>query len=467
MLAVIKYHLRQWDWRLFAFILLFIGLPNVYQLYRVRLIGNELPDTGSLAIVSQWQFVGLAVEVFQEATVLAIFFFLGSQISNGTTKQLDRAKSVFVFIFGVALVFSVGVFLFRDAFITLIGTSPDIQTQTRTFLGISIFSIPFSMMSAAIIVLFEALQLRRLVFIMAIVNVVLRFVLDSLFFGGHSFSLEGSTAGVGWSTLLASVGLFVIGLLLLIRVKNVDPKTLLIPPTFSDMREYLKVGLGSGFDSLIRNIAYFFMIIRIVNTIGSTEIGGYYLAIQIFWSFMLVPVLALADTAKAMVANASSDIQRVKVLWHSSMIVTAGMMLVWIALFPALPSFAGVLSSDDESIKWAITTFGILFVPYVLFSFNAVTDSVFYGIGRTKYLAYQAFLTNGTVYLAAFLIYATGAWEVTFEGVMVLFSLGILVDSILTLYFLIKVLYMDQTSTNLAAVGMEYHRESKVTLDCN
>ena len=143
-----------------------------------------MPDTGSLAIVSQWQFVGLAVEVFQEATVLAIFFFLGSQIRSGTATQLDRAKSVFVFIFGVALVFSIGIFLFRDAFITLIGTSPDIQAQTRTFLGISIFSVPFTLLSAAIIVLFEALRLRTLVLVMAIVNVVLRFVLDSLFFGG-------------------------------------------------------------------------------------------------------------------------------------------------------------------------------------------------------------------------------------------------------------------------------------------
>ena len=445
MLDVIKVHLKQWDWRLFAFILLFIGLPNVYQLYRVRLIGNELPDTGSLAIVSQWQFVGLAVEVFQEATVLAIFFFLGSQIRNGAAIQLDRAKSVFVFIFAVALVFSIGIFLFRDAFITLIGTSPDIQAHTRTFLGISIFSVPFALMSAAIIVLFEALRLRTLVFAMAIVNVVLRFLLDSLFFGGYAFSLEGSTANVGWSTLLASVGVFIIGLLLLIRVKDVAPRSLLTRPSFSDMREYLRVGLGSGLDSLIRNIAYFFMIVRIVNTIGSTEIGGYYLAMQIFWSFMLVPVLALADSAKAMVANASNDIQRVKALWRSSMIITAGLMLLWVALVPVLPSFARVLSNDQESVNWATTTLAILFVPYVLFAFNAVSDSVFYGTGKTRYMAYQAFLTNGTVYLVAFLLYVTGAWDVTFEGVMLLFSLGILVDSVLTLYFLVKILYLNQS----------------------
>ncbi len=446
MLAELKSHLRQWDWRLFAFILLFIGLPNVYQLYRVRLIGNEIPDTGGLAIVSQWQFVGLAVEVFQEATVLAIFFFLGSQIRNGTAIQLDRAKSVFILILGVALAFSIGIFLFRDAFITLIGTSPDIQAQTRTFLGISIFSVPFALMSAAIIVLFEALRLRTLVFVMAIVNVVLRFVLDSLFFGGYAFSLEGSTANVGWSTLLASVGVFTIGLFLLVRVKDISPRSLLTLPTFSDMREYFRVGLGSGLDSLIRNIAYFFMIVRIVNTIGSTEIGGYYLAMQILWSFMLVPILALADSAKAMVANASHDIQRVKVLWRSSMLITAGLILVWIAIVPVLPSFARFLSSDPDSVSWATTTLTILFVPYVLLAFNAMTDSVFYGVGKTQYLAYQAFLTNGTVYLVAFLLYIAGAWHVTFEGVMLLFSLGILVDSVLTLYFLVKILYLDQPS---------------------
>ena len=439
----IRHYLRVWDWRLFLFIFLFLGLPNVYQLYRVRLIGNELPDPGSLAIVSQWQFVGLTVEVFQEATVLAIFFFLGSQIRNGTAVQLDRAKSVFTFIFLASLVFSAGVFLFRDAFITLIGTPDEIQEQTRSFLGVSIFSVPFTMLAAAIIVLFQSLGLRWLVFVMAIANVALRFVTDSLFFGGHAFSLQADVVGVGWSTLLASLALFLIGLVLLLRVKSVRLELLRTPPSFAGMREYLRVGLGSGADSLVRNLAYFFMIIRIVNTIGATEIGGYYVAIQILWSFMLVPVLAFADSAKALVANAAGDLRRVRTLWHASMIITAGMMVVWIAVVPLFRDFAGLLTDDAETVEWAVTAFGILFVPYVLFSFNTVMDSVFYGMGLTKYLAYQSILTNGSVYLVAFLLYISGAWEVSFEGVMVLFSLGILVDSFLTLFFLVKALYVD------------------------
>ena len=375
--------------------------------------------------------------------MLAIFFFLGSQIRSGAAVQLDRAKSVLTFIFLASLVFSVGVFFFRDAFISLIGTSADIQGQTRGFLGIRIFSIPFTILAAAIVVLFESLGMRALVFVMAIVNVALQFLLDSLFFGGYGFSLDAGVIGVGWSTLLASAGLFAVGLALLLWAKEIRLGTLRTLPSFADMREYLRVGLGSRADSLIRNIAYFFMIIRIVNTIGAEEIGGYYIAVQILWSFMLFPVLAFADSAKALVANASGDIARVKTLWQVSMLVTAGMMVVWIALAPAFPTFAGMLTHDPATVRWAVTAFGILFVPYVLFAFNTVIDSVFYGLGKTQYMAYQSVLTNGTVYLVAFLLYITGTWHPTFESVMGLFALGILVDSFLTMFFLLKALYVD------------------------
>ena len=157
---------------------------------------------------------------------------------------------------------------------------------------------------------------------------------------------------------------------------------------------------------------------------------------------MLVPVLALADTTKALVANVAEDIYRVRIRWYTSMSITGCMILIWLALVPLFPSFAAFLTSDDETtVRWAITAFSLLFVPYVLFCFNTVSDGVFYGIGQTKYMAYQSFLTNGTVYVVAFLLYVSGIWEPTFQSVMLLFSLGILVDSMLTVLFLLKVLY--------------------------
>ena len=440
--GLLRSYLTEWNWRLYFFILLFLGLPSIYQIYRTGIIGTELPDPGSLAIVSQWQFVGLVIEVFQEATVLAIFFFLGSQIRSDAAVQIDRAKTVLFVIFVASLAYSAGVFMFTDAFVEIIGTPEGIREQTQQYLEISVFSLPFTVLAVAIVVLFESLGMRRLVLIMAFVNVALLFGLDMLFFGSGELSLQADVIGVAWSTLLASLALFLFGLVLLFRTKRVQLRSLVVPPSFSGLRTYLRVGMWSGTDSAIRNAAYFVMIIGIVNSIGADEIGGYYVFIQIMWSFMLVPVLAFAESAKALVANASGDLRRVRRLWLASMLITALMVAaVWLPVLSFFGDIAGSLTGDADTLRLAVVAFGILLLPYVLFSFNTVTDSVFYGIGKTRYMAFQSIITNGTVYLAAFALYTAGTWVPTFEGVMWLFFYGIAVDSGLTMLFLWRALY--------------------------
>ena len=108
---------------------------------------------------------------------------------------------------------------------------------------------------------------------------------------------------------------------------------------------------------------------------------------------------------------------------------------------PFWRSFAGFLNSNTEIVNFSATAMAILIVPYILFALNNVTDSIFYGVGKTRYQAYQAIITNGTVYVVAFVAYLTGLWEPTFVSILILFSIGILVDSILTVYYAMRVLY--------------------------
>lgn len=84
-----------WDWTLFFFILLYLILPAVYRSYSVFLIGNKLPTTNGLAIVSQWQFIQVFLEILQEAFVLPIFFFIGSKIKNSKNEIAQRIKTSF------------------------------------------------------------------------------------------------------------------------------------------------------------------------------------------------------------------------------------------------------------------------------------------------------------------------------------------------------------------------------------
>ena len=434
--------LRVWNWRLYFFILLFIALPNVYQAYRTAIIGTTFPDPASLAIVSQWQFVGLVAEVLQEAMVLAIFFYVGSQIRGVTGVQLDRAKTALFVTFVILLAYSIVVFVFTDSFIDAAGTPEEIRDRTRGYLDVAIFSIPFTVLAATIVVLFESLGMRRMVLFMAFLNVGLMFGMDMIFFGQYGPSLMADTTGVAWSTLLASMLLFLMGLVLLFRTSNERMRYLLRLPSFSGLRTYLRVGMWSGADSAIRNAAYFVMIIGLVNSIGVDEMAGYYLFIQIMWGLVLVPVLALSESAKALVSNASGSAWNVRRLWIASMLITALMLVaVWLPVLLFFGDIAGSMTGDTDTLEFALVASGILVFPYVMFAFNTVTDSVFYGTGRTVYMAAQSAITNCTVYLGAFVLYTSGVWTPTFEGIMWLFFCGIAVDTCLTLIFLRHLLY--------------------------
>jgi hypothetical protein len=63
-------------------------------------------------------------------------------------------------------------------------------------------------------------------------------------------------------------------------------------------------------------------------------------------------------------------------------------------------------------------------------------------------MAYQAIITNGTVYVVAFILYLADVWTPTFITIMILF--GIVIESILIIYYAFRVL-SDYSKTALSA----------------
>ena len=98
-----------------------------------------------------------------------------------------------------------------------------------------------------------------------------------------------------------------------------------------------------------------------------------------------------------------------------------------------------IFNGDEHIVGLAYTSMSYLILPYILLAFNFLLDSLFYGLGKTQYMAWQALLTNGTVYLIAYFLYLGKFWVPSFDSVLILFGIGIVVDSFLTLYFVKKV----------------------------
>ena len=433
--------LREWDWGLFGLIFLYMALPQFYSSYSVYLIGNAIPDTNALATVAQYQFVDLLLEVVRETFVLAIFFFVGKGLQNREPGMPIRTS--LTIILAVSGVLAVVLFSLSSNFVSMIGTPQAIQETTSAFLKIKTAAVPIFLLSAASIVIVETVNRKKLILTLAMLQVVYRFILDSLLYGGHSFSLNAGILGVAWSDVLASLALLITALILIRHLIADKLKNWRQLFSFQDWKTYMKVGSWSGLDSLVRNFAYFFMIIRLLNLLGENTIGGYYLAMQIFWNFLLVPILALSECSRVLVANHSDDIFKVRRLWLASMVIGAIVIIVWAGFLPLWRSFAGILNSNSVVVDVSVQVMVILIAPYMLFALNNTTDSIFYGLGKTKYIAYQNVITNALVYGGAFIAYLTGYWTPTFTSIMVLFATGIVVDSILTTYYAYIVMFLE------------------------
>ena len=70
---------------------------------------------------------------------------------------------------------------------------------------------------------------------------------------------------------------------------------------------------------------------------------------------------------------------------------------------------------------------------YVLYAFQNVFDSIFYGLGKTNYMLFESVVTNTVYYGIAFVLYLTGMWTPSLIGIALLFGIGNAFDSVVSL----------------------------------
>ena len=83
----------------------------------------------------------------------------------------------------------------------------------------------------------------------------------------------------------------------------------------------------------------------------------------------------------------------------------------------------------------------LLLGSYVFYALQNVLDATFYGLGKTEYMLFESVVTNTVYYGIAFLLYRKGIWVPTLTGIAVLFGLGNVFDSVVSLWayrFLLK-----------------------------
>lgn len=423
MFSKIKLSLSTINYKLY-FALLVLGLaPTVYTTMRVFLLGS-LPGEYSFSIAGQLSWVNLLYEIINEAIILPLFYFIG-KVANDKKEFANRVKTGMLMSLGVYLILSVAIVCFTKPLLSLMATDVNIFDASATYIRIESIANIFLILTQFTLVALVTINKSKYLYILTLARLVLSLVCDMFLVSSLPISLTLGVNGIGYSNIVVNIVLLSVSLVLLSKENiNIFDKAKL---NFAWVKEFIKIGCISGLESLVRNIAYIAMISRIVNVVG--EQGTYWVANNFIWGWLLLPVLQLSELIKQETAIDKDNIRKNSLGYFG---LTAIISVLWFISVPLWkPFMANVLQFNDVNKLFELVL--VLVGFYVLYAFQNVFDSVFYGLGKTNYMLFESVVTNTVYYWVAFILYLTGVWTPSLIGIALLFGIGNAFDSIVSL----------------------------------
>ena len=422
MFSKIKLSLSNINYKLY-FALLILGLaPTVYTTLRVFFLG-QLPGEWAYSIAGQLSWVNLLYEILNEAIILPLFYFIG-KVKEDKEAFSNRVRTGLLISLGVYAVLSATVLIFAEPMLKLMAADPSILSASADYIRIESVANIFAILTQFSLVALVTVNKSKYLYTFTGVRLVLSLLSDTFLVSALPISANLGVNGIGYSNIIVNGLLLAASLTLLAKEEiKVFAKAKL---NFSWAKEFITVGGISGIESLVRNVAYMVMIARMVNVVG--EQGTYWVANNFIWGWLLLPVLQLGELIKQEVATDRENIRRNTLGYFG---VTTGIVAIWFASIPTwMPFMTHVLGFGDVGKLFQLVLLLVGF--YVLYAFQNVFDSTFYGLGKTNYMLFESVVTNTIYYGIAFVLYATGIWTPTLTGIALLFGIGNAFDSVVS-----------------------------------
>ena len=418
----IRESLKNINYKLF-FALLVMGLcPTIYTTLRVFWLG-QLPGEYSFSIAGQLSWVNLLYEIISEAIILPLFYFIG-QVVNNKKEFNNRIRSGLIISFVVYSLLSILVCLFAKPLLSFMATDPTIIDASATYIRIESIANIFSLLLQFMMVALVTIGKDKYVYVMTVIKLILSVILDLFFVSSLPISLNSGVNGIAISNIIVNLLLLISSIYILKKEEiNLFIKEKL---NFKWLKDFIKIGGISGFESFVRNIFYMLMICRMVNVVG--EQGTYWVANNFIWGWLLLPVIQLGELIKQ---EFSINKDAIKNNTLGYFVITFVICFSWVILIPFYKPFMQYIlqfNDVDKLLELVLVLLGF----YVLYAFQNIFDSTFYGLGKTNYMLFESVVTNIVYYGICFILYITKVWEPSLIGIALMFGIGNAFDSIVS-----------------------------------
>jgi Na+-driven multidrug efflux pump len=422
--------------------LLVVGLvPTVYTTVRIFLIG-QLPSTSGLDIASQMQWVSLLYEIMQEAFIAPLYHFIGQVIRHDWSDYAEladvaelfpdndnelsnRVRTGLIVVFCLYTLLSIIIIALAEPLIRFMGQDSSLVSETASYIKLETIGAIASTLLQFVTVVLVTIKKEIYLYLLLGLRMVLTVMMDIFLVSELGVSAKMGVGGIAVTNIVVNSLLFGLAVVFLHRenIKVFVWRRL----RFAWMKGWSKVGGISGLESFVRNIAFMLMIVRMANIVG--EQGTFWVSNNFIWGWLLLPVLQMGELVKRDCGESGNEAIQARTLGY--LLLTTVIVIIWFISIPSWKSFGKVVMQlENYEDVYYIMLISVGF--YVLFAYNNVIDSSFYGIGKTQYLLVQSLIINIVFYGGAFILYETGVYHPTLTGIALMFAIATGVDSLLT-----------------------------------
>ena len=422
--------MKKINYKLFTVLLLMGLIPTVYTTFRIFLIG-QLPGDWGFNIASQLSWVNLLYEILQEAIILPLFYFIGMAINNRLDLQ-NKFRSGLLFTTIIYGSLSLFIMIFAVPLIKFMAQDVTLIHETASYIRLETIAAIFMTLVKFSIVTLVMINKEKYLYYLLGLQMILTILIDVFLVSNLNISLQLGVNGIAISNIIVNAFLMILVYFILKKEHiHVFTKEKI---SFSWIKDLTKIGGISGLESFIRNIAFMLMVVRMVNVVG--EQGTFWVANNFIWGWLLLPVLQLGELVKRDCGESESAIKD-KTLGYFG--ITTIIVITWFLTIPLWkPFLRDGLQLNNYQDVYLIALVSVGF--YVLFAYNNVIDSIFYGIGKTKYMLFQSIVINTLFYGGLFILYTLGVYKPTLLLIAIMFAAGTALDSILTYFMFIWML---------------------------
>lgn len=425
-------------------LLLYQLLPSIWIILRTHFI--SIFNYTNISTYAQWTYIDTMLEVIKEGLILPLFWWVGSKINkNLKNEMINKTQTVYFYIFIIyCLLITVLSFLTND-FVKILNSTVN---GDKTFFILQLWSKVPNLLFLTSMVILSYYDKKIFIIVLTFFQLLFGVSFDYLF---GQVLFKNNLTGIGVSTFLTNIIIFILSFLFVLKTLNISFKNYFCSIKIINAKKYLKPTFWSFLDSFVRNFFYILIVARFMNEFGSDS-NSYWIANTIIWNIILIPVLASADIHKSdTVKNLTNSKKMLKILLLYqlfALILFFGMLTI---IYPFYQDIAFFMSNNKDVVNNLKNIFDTLIWFYICFVICTICDSVFYGTGKTFYMAMQSILVNFLFYIPLFIVYKLSIWKPGVYNVAFMYGLAMFCDmffSGLMLFFLFRKMNLRKYSEN-------------------